>query len=369
MEEVAYLLALSRLKGVGTLTLRKLFEATPHIEDLFEKESYCKAFYPSLYEAHRDFFNTKKGVEEAQKDIDEARAKGISVFSISDELYPNLLRECIDAPLFFFYKGNVEALQSQHKLTVVGTRNVSPYGRKMVDHIIGDLAKMLPDLVIVSGLAYGVDILAHQAALKYNLSTIGVLAHGLDRIYPYSHRKDAVAMLQKGGLLSEYPLGTSVEKHQFVARNRIVAALSPLTFVVESAVKGGSLLTASMAIDYYRDVCALPGRATDTVSEGCNILIQKQQAAAVTSAQDILDLLGWESQVNKTVLQEPKEVEERSCAPQDPIVKILKEEESIHFNELLQRLDIAAGDLSAQLLDLEMKGIITALAGGKYTIV
>ncbi len=369
MERAAYLLALSRLEGVGTLTMRRLFEAIPRIESLFDNPESWREEFPIFYKRYADKIKNRTFLETAQKDIDLAREKGLSVITISDESYPDLLKECVDAPLFFFYKGNISAFESPHKLSIVGTRNATPYGRKMIESIVKELVKYIPDLVIVSGLAYGIDITAHRVALANKIPTIAVLAHGLDRVYPYTHRKEANQMLEKGGLLSEYPLGTPVERHQFVARNRIVAGLSPATLVIESAKKGGSLLTASMATDYYREVLALPGRATDKYSEGCNNLINRQQAFSVTSGIEIIHALGWSSlQIHNQSLREqslfPEEVEQA-----DPIIHLLEEEEAVHFNDLLIRLKQTPAKLSARLFDLEMEGKITALPGGKYTII
>lgn len=368
MYRAAYILALSRLEGVGAITMRRLFEALPSIEDTFHHPAQLRELFPAFYARYQQQLASQQLLEEAQRDVETAVNKGIDIITMDSEEYPPLLRECVDAPLLLFYKGNKQALASEHKLSIVGTRNATHYGRNAIEKIIGELSALIPDLTIISGLAYGIDIAAHRAALTNNIATIGVLAHGLDRVYPYQHRSDAVSMLERGGLLTEYPLGTSIERFQFVGRNRIVAGLTSATLVIESALHGGALLTAAMASDYHRDVLALPGRITDRYSEGCNKLIQQQLAIPITNAKDIVEVLQWETASAQASSTASPSLFPDLDMPEEPILRLLMEEEAMHFNDILSRLHLSSAELANKLFELEMDNHVIALPGGKYSL-
>ncbi|KGN98905.1 hypothetical protein HQ36_01845 [Porphyromonas gingivicanis] len=367
IQRASYILALSRLEGMGCITMRRLLEAIPFIEEIFHKPEILRNQFPQLYNRFAKQLVQFSIIERAEKELEDTRAKGIEVITIGDEKYPSLLSECVDAPALLFYKGEQKALQAEYKLSIVGTRRATTYGRKVVTELIGQLASLLPNLTIVSGLAYGIDITAHRAALENKLPTIAVLAHGLDRIYPYQHRKEAIEILQQGGLLTEYPLGTPIERYQFVGRNRIVAGISSATLVVESALRGGALLTASMATDYNREVLAIPGRLDDQYSKGCNQIIAHQQAQAISSAEDILNSLGW-STTKKMSGEEQISLFPDIDLPDNPILQLLQKEETLHFNDLIVRLNLSPSELANKLFELEMDGYITTLPGGKYSL-
>jgi DNA processing protein len=278
------------------------------------------------------------------------------------------LRECDDAPLALFYRGNAD-LNALHVINMVGTRHATPYGQDICTRFLADLSVLCPNALIVSGLAYGIDIHAHRAALQNHFKTIGVLAHGLDRIYPAEHRKTAVSMLEQGGLLTEFTSGTNPDRQNFVKRNRIVAGMSDATVVIESAAKGGALITAELAESYHRDCFAFPGRCNDEYSIGCNNLIRKNQAVLITSAEDLVKAMGWENspKTEKTVQRElfPDLSEE-----EERIVKRLgKMSEGLQINTLVIDTNIPVNRMSALLFELEMKGVIRALAGGVYRLI
>ena len=366
MGKAAYLLALSRIEGVGAITLRRILEAVDDVCDIFSNPAILEGVAPALYRRVVSHLSLSELLEGAEREIEEAQRKHIDTFGLGDADYPQLLAECADPPPAFFYFGNRDALRSPHCISVVGTRRASRYGLKAVEVLLEDLANKLPDLVVISGLAFGIDVKAHKVALDLGIPTIGVLAHGLDRIYPAAHRNIAIEMLKKGGLLSEYSWGSKVERHHFVGRNRIVAGLSHATLVVESAARGGSLLTAAMASGYGREVFAVPGRITDSTSVGCNRIIASMQAIPAVNADSIISVLGW-GKSNGGEVESSSSLFAPQDLPDDPVLRLIVEEETIHFNDLLVRLGISAAELSNKLFTLEFDGFIKPLPGGLYS--
>ena len=363
-EQLLCRIALTLIKGVGSVLARQLLHFMGSPEAIFADRSELARKLPRASHRLIDAVFAPAVMERARRELEQIRAKGLQTYFITDENYPPLLKECVDAPILFYYKGNAN-LSPARALSIVGTRNITAYGRSATERIIADLAHAIPDLLIVSGLAYGVDVTAHKAALAHGLPTVGVLAHGLDRIYPSSHRSVATEMLAHGGLLTDYPTGTEPERFNFVGRNRIVAGLSHATLVIESAAKGGSLITAELASDYNRDVLALPGRATDSRSAGCNALIREQKAALVTSAEDILSLLSWSSTteaIPQILAFEPDNW------PDTPVAQLLLRAQSISVDDLTRETGLSINDVSAQLFDMELDGLIRSLPGGMYTI-
>ena len=250
--------------------------------------------------AHHPEMLSREATEHARKELDFIEKHGIQLYYYKDSNYPYRLSQCTDAPLLLYAKGNVE-VNPKHVVSVVGTRMPSERGKDWCRQLVIDLASHIPDLTIVSGLAYGIDVIAHKAALESGIPTIIVPAHGLDRIYPATHRNVAVQALEMGGLLTEYTTGTEPERHNFVARNRIIAGMADAVVVVESKSKGGSLITAQMAQDYSRDVFALPGRFNDVCSVGCNDLIKHNRAQLIECAEDLVATMGWEMVVKQPI--------------------------------------------------------------------
>ena len=266
--------------------------------------------------------------------------------------------------------GNAD-LNARHIVSIVGTRHASEYGKALCENFVADLARFVPGTLIVSGLAYGIDVCAHRAALKAGLPTIGVLAHGLDRIYPNAHRATAKQMLDCGGLLTEFMSGTESLKPFFVQRNRIVAGISDATVVVESASKGGSLITASLAGSYARDCFAFPGRVNDQYSQGCNELVSRNKAALITSAWDFLEAMNWEVATKKKSADELQTELFPELTPEENavITALQADSDGLQVNQMVVQLNIPINKLLPLLFEMEMKGLVKAVAGGCYRAV
>ena len=272
--------------------------------------------------------------------------------------------------MLLVYKGTAN-LNSLHIINLVGTRHATEYGRDICQRFISELHEIMPDVLIVSGLAYGIDINAHRAALQYGMNTVGVLAHGLDRIYPAVHRRTAAEMLNHGGLLTEYPSGTNPDRQNFIKRNRIVAGMSDATIVVESAAKGGALITADIAESYNRDCFAFPGRIGDEFSIGCNALIRNNRATLLQSAEELVKAMNWDY----TPASSPREGIQRQLfpdlTPEEELVtsQLEKNPDGLQINTIVVNTNIPINRMTGILFEMEMKGIVRALAGGVYKLV
>ena len=289
----------------------------------------------------------------ATKELEFIEKHQIKTYFYKDEDYPYRLAQCMDAPLLLYAKGNIE-VNPKRVVSVVGTRMPSERGKDWCRQFVNDLAVLIPDLTIVSGLAYGIDIIAHKSALESGISTIIIPAHGLDRIYPTTHRNVAVQALDKGGILTEYTTGTEPERHNFVARNRIIAGMADAVVVVESKAKGGSLITAQMAQDYNRDVFALPGRFNDTCSIGCNDLIKRNKAQLIECAEDLIAAMGWEKIVKQPTQTTMLELMYDLTKEQQQLVNLLRDaEDGIHINQLVMETQLAYNMISSELVMLE----------------
>lgn len=359
-EEQRAAIALTRLKGLGAATA---LQALAHYK--------TAAAVLDATDTDDDRLRTALcGRDDALRRADAEMAfcekNHIRVLPLTDTDYPARLRATTDAPPVLFFRGTAD-LNARRMLAVVGTRHITEYGRDICRHLCEDLAAAVPDCVIVSGLAYGVDIHAHRGALDHAMPTIGVMAHGLDRIYPAVHRDTAARMTQQGGLLTEYVSGTVPERGNFLARNRIVAGMSDATIVVESAKVGGALSTARLALEYSHDVMAFPGRATDPYSEGCNNLIRASRATLVTSAADILATLKWDTQQEKPAAVQRQLFPDLSTE-ETLIVEALKTEERLSVSRIQARTRLPFNSLNQLLFKLELKGVLRALPGGLYRL-
>jgi DNA processing protein len=365
-DERLYLIGLTLLKGVGDVLSRQLLQYFGSAREVFSASRSMLERTPGIgsYTADQSDLSRHEALKRAEKEMDFIDKNRITLYSITSDDYPERLKECQDAPVVFYYKGTAD-LNSAKIISIVGTRRITEYGRKQTETLIHDLAKMFPELLIVSGLAYGVDVCAHRSALKYRLPTIGVLAHGLDRIYPAAHRNTAAEMLQHGGLLTDFMSETNPDRENFLRRNRLIAGLADATIVVESAEKGGSLVTADIAFSYGRDVYAFPGRVNDMFSSGCNRLIQMNKAGLISSAKDLLMSLCWDTDV-KTLHQHDLFLS--SDKPDHPIIRLLQEKGEFHVNQLAVEMDIPIHKLTPVLFELEMEGHIKAFPGGIYKL-
>jgi len=291
-------------------------------------------------------------------------------FAPSDADYPYRLQTCPDKPQVLYGKGNIR-LSEGHVVAIVGTRRPTERGKELTETLVRELHERLDCLTIVSGGAYGIDIAAHRAALKYGVPTVMVLAHGLDRMYPYQHIHEAEEAMKNGGVLSEYPAGTEPLGPYFLQRNRIIAGLADAVVVVESRIKGGSLVTAQRAVDYQRPLFAFPGRPTDASSQGCNGLIRTGKAQLITCADDLIATMKWQ-----TRRQAAQGIQTELFAPADltPMQQRLLDslraaEEGLHINQLVQENGGGYGDVSSELMMLELQGLVRSLPGGIYRII
>lgn len=361
-----YQIGLTMITGVGDVLARHLLETIGDAEAVFTEKPRILEKVPGIGRKHIAEIKRPQALLLAEEELAFVEKNQIDLYFLGDKEYPFRLRECPDAPIVFYLKGKAD-LNVGRVLSIVGTRRSTHNGKEWTEKLIEDLAIACPDLLVVSGLAYGIDINAHREALKNQLSTIAVLAHGLDRIYPSAHRNTAIEMIERGGLLTDYPHGTLPDKPHFVKRNRIVAGLADATVVVESAEKGGSLITADIAFSYGRDVLAFPGRASDIQSKGCNALIRQNKAALITSADDLMSLLCWENtQMDPMTMKENYAIPFLENAAYEKIWTILYEQKEIHINQLALEADMPVYQLSALLLEMEMNNLIKPLPGGLY---
>lgn len=368
-KEIFYAMALTRISNFNFQQAlevyrmaggaAQLYEHRGHIGDMIEDCS------PRLVEALKDWDEPMKRAEIELRFMQEHGIRGITLL---DDNYPQRLAECADAPIILYYKGNAD-LNQKKIICMVGTRQCTTYGQDLIRRFVGRLRELCPNILIVSGLAYGVDIHSHRQALENGFPTVGVLAHGLDQIYPYRHRETAVRMLGQGGLLTEFMSQTNADKPNFVRRNRIVAGISDACIVVESASKGGSLITADIAQNYGRSVFAFPGCIGMPYSEGCNNLIRDNVAGLINSADDFVRAMGWQDEAKRQ--QALADGIERNLFPdlspeETAIVDLLQHTNDLQLNTLCVKSGISIGQLTALLFQLEMKGVVKPLAGGMY---
>ena len=365
-EQLRYRIALAAVKGMKRVLAETLVELTGDVSSFFtlsQRELVeLTGWQSSLFsEVERG-----RALMTAAQEVAFIRKNNITPLFFTDADYPERLLECEDAPLMLYYKGNA-SLHPPRVVSIVGTRHATPYGKNFVENLVKDLAQACPDVLIVSGLAYGIDIAAHRAALRNGLPTVAVLAHGLNTIYPSQHRNTAIEMLGQGGLLTEYGSWQASHPGFFLARNRIVAGMADAVVVVESGTKGGSLTTAQLAADYHRDVFALPGRVGDISSMGCNNLIKQNRAALITCADDLLEVMGWATaQEKRSQATLAATVEVELTPPEQHIMGYLRTQGEGQINRMAVELNTPIATLSATLVELEFKGCVVAFPGGVY---
>lgn len=368
-EDQIYSIALTMVPGIGRIGAKRLIGGMDNVADVFRLRKELPERIPGgVSRRVVEALDCPQAIARAEQEYEFVRKNQISCLTFHDKAYPSRMRECEDAPIVLFFKGNAD-LNSLRVINMVGTRNATEYGSRICDSFLRDLKALCPDVLVVSGLAYGIDIHAHRGALANELSTVGVLAHGLDRIYPYVHRATAVDMLSKGGLLTEFMTGTNPDRYNFISRNRIVAGMCDATIVVESAEKGGSLITAELAGSYHRDCFAFPGRMDDEYSKGCNRLIRDNKASLLLSAEDFVQAMGWDmpaASSEKATIQRSLFLE--LSDEEQKIVAILEKQGSQQINSLVVETNIPVHKMNAILFELEMKGVVRVLAGGMYQL-
>ena len=368
LREREFFIALANIKGINFTTAKALIEKYGSAEAVFSTDTLS---LPDEEGEEQEIEIFKKTSQEellsfAQKEIEFIEKYNINPISFCCYNYPNRLLNCIDAPILIYSKGNID-FNSAKYVSIVGTRHATEYGRDWCEKFVRELVEMFPDVVIVSGLAYGIDICAHRAALECGAKTVAVLGNPLNCIYPSTHRHTAEKIINNGALISEYSSQSPTLKVNFVARNRIVAGMSDATIIVESKEKGGSLITAALASDYSREVFALPGDINRETSKGCNNLIRDNKAQLITSAKEMADILGWEclmssKRIQNTLFPDFDETEQI-------IIDIIVEKKEIDINSLSQISGITTSKLLSSLMGLEFKGAIKSYPGNRYKIV
>ena len=368
-QEILNTILLTRLNYFSLAGMLELYRKVGSATLIMEHKNNLRDILP---DASDKLVNAIQNSDEARKraevELEYDLRYGIEPLTMNDERYPSRLKECDDAPLMLFYKGNAN-LNQQRVINIVGTRHCTPYGEDLIRRFITELKQLCPQVLIVSGLAYGVDINAHRQALDKGYETVGVLAHGLDDHYPNRHKETALRMIEQGGLLTEFLTQTNADKINFVRRNRIVAGMSDACILIESMAHGGGLITCQISQSYNRDVFAFPGRIGDAYSEGCNNLIRSNGAMLITSASDFVKNMGWQDDAK--LMRAKQQGIERSLFPElspeeQLIVDILSKTNDLQINLISVKSNIDITRLTSILFTMEMKGILKTLAGGMY---
>jgi len=361
-DELTALLTLNRIDGLGCIGAKYLYEQLGSAQEIFRNREHLKEIIPGI-DTHIFDALCGSGYDSfIREELEFIEKHGIRCVTPADSDYPARLLDCNDAPLVLFSLGNVN-YNATRTVGVVGTRKATDYGRRMCHTFIKELHELCPDIAIVSGLAYGIDIESHKAALEVGFPTIGVLAHGLDMVYPSSHRPIAKQMLSDGGLVTEFMSRTQPLGHNFVRRNRIIAGLSDAVIVVESAAKSGSLITAEIAESYNRECFAFPGSVGDPYSVGCNELIRDNRAGLITSALDFVNAMGWNEHLQKGVSVQKELFPELTEEEEKVYQRISLKAQGVHINTLITELNIPYPRLSSILFSLEMKALIKQAPG------
>jgi len=359
-------MALTYIPGVGNVIGKKLMAVCGSAEAVFteKKSALLKAERVGELIVNSIMQHRILALEKAAKELEFIQRYKIKTLFYTDKDYPSRLKECVDGPILVYFKGNAN-LNHPRIVAVVGTRRATHYGKEMCEKIIEGLKNL--DVLVVSGLAYGIDTYAHKTALDRGLQSIAVLAHGLDRIYPPLNKSLAERMLNQGGLLSDFPSGTNPDRENFPARNRIIAGIADATIVIESGLKGGALITAEIANSYNRDVFSVPGNIGNYYSEGCNFLIKSNRAALLQSAEDIKYIMNWGEPVKNKVVQRKLMIE--LSPEQEKIVEVLKNNAEASIDRLCNETAISPALVANALLNLEFEGIIKTLPGKMYKLV
>lgn len=364
-QQLVHRIALSLLKGIGPVNARNLVAYCGGVEPIFTDKKLKNTLekVPGIGPKLIASITDKKVIPAAEKEVEYIRKHKLRALFYLDAEYPRRLKQAEDAPVILFVHGNAD-LDAEHMVSIVGTRTPTDPGKRLCVELVEGLKEC--KATIVSGLAYGIDIVAHRQALKHGLPTIGCVAHGLDKLYPGEHASTAKDMVEQGALVSELTSGSPFAPGNFPARNRVIAGLSDCTIVVESGPKGGSLITADIASSYDREVFAFPGRPTDPRSEGCNKLIQQNKAALVNNAQDVITLMEWLPKKKKVPVQAALFAD--LLPDEQTLVDIIKAQGSAHIDDLCVRSKWAQGKVAGLLLNMEFNGVVRSLPGKVYRL-
>lgn len=363
-EQLLYQIALTLIPNIGAVQAKILLEHYGDAESIFKAKLKDLEKLEGIGTVRAKWIKTFEDFSLAEAEIAFIEKYKITPLFILDDNYPQRLLHCYDAPTVLYYRGSAD-LNNAKVISIIGTRSNTDYGKQFTDELIAALQPL--HVLVVSGLAYGIDAIAHKAAVQENLSTVGVLAHGLDTIYPATHKKLAKEMLlHNGGLLTEFISNTKPGKHNFPRRNRIVAGMADCIVVIETAAKGGSMITAELANGYNRDVFALPGKVFDNKSEGCNQLIKNNKAILLTDAAQLMDVMGW---VDRKVTPKPQKELFITLTPDEKlIVDILKQQETTHIDEVFLKSGLNSSLVASAMLSLELQQVIISLPGKMYRL-
>jgi len=362
--DLRYQIALTLINGIGVVQAKQLMEHFGDAESIFKARRKDLDLMEGIGEIKARQIKDFTDFTTAEEEIEFCEKHHISVLFLTDKNYPQRLLTCYDAPTLLYYRGNAD-LNAPKIISIVGTRNNTDYGKQITEKFIEEIRAQ--NVLIVSGLAFGIDGIAHKAALQNKMATVGVLGHGLDIIYPSLHKSLAKEMLLNGGLLTEYRKNTQPDKYSFPRRNRIVAGMSDVTLVIETAAKGGSMITAELAYNYNRDLFALPGKVTDKRSSGCLTLIRQNKAVLFTNAAEFMDDMGWEQRPVAPPKQKDLFVELNDN--EKIIVTLLKEKETVSIDELYLKSGLSSSSVAAALLNLELQNILVSLPGKMYRMI
>lgn len=356
-------IALTLVPGVGDVAAKKLIAYCGSAEEVFKAKKNLLLKIPGMGEMTANSLVNQAVLSRADAELNFVLKHNIEVLFYLNDNYPKRLKHCADSPIILYFKGNAN-LNAEKIISIVGTRKASEYGKKNTQHLVEELSAQ--QVTVISGLAYGIDIYAHKAAVQHHVPTVAVLAHGLDRIYPPAHKATAEKMLEHGGLLTEFMSETNPDRENFPKRNRIVAGMADAVVVVEAAISGGALITAEIANTYNRDVFAVPGRLDDVYSEGCNRLIKTNKAALIESAKDIAYLLNWSRENQKPLAQQKLFME---LNPEEEIlVNVLREKGNSGIDDLMLLSEFTMSKVAGLLLTLEFNGVVKSLPGKVYQL-
>lgn len=363
--ELFHQLALTLVPNIGDVQSKILIQHFGEVAAIFKAKTSVLEKIEGIGTVRARSIKVFDDFHIAEKELEFLEKYKIQTFFLTDKDYPKRLLNCYDSPTLLFYKGSAD-LNASKIVAIVGTRSNTDYGKQFTEKLVKDLAEQ--NVTIVSGLAFGIDAMAHKAALKNSLPTVGIVGHGLDKIYPSDHAGLAKDMIKEGGgILSEFFSGTKPDKHNFPLRNRIVAGISDATVVVETNIKGGSMITGNLANAYNRDVFAVPGRTSDTKSSGCNHLIKYNKAILLTDANELLEVMGWKEKP-KTKSKRQKELFIELTADEKQVVQLLQAKDVVSIDEIILNSGLSSSTIAAAILNLELQNVVASLPGKMYKL-
>lgn len=362
-KDLLFQIALTLVPNIGDVRAKALIETLGDAQSIFKAPKKHLETIDGIGTIAANSIKLFSDFKICEEEIEFIEKNKITPLFITDEDYPQRLLNCYDSPTLLFYKGNAD-LNTTKIISIVGTRNNSDYGKSICEKLLEDIAEQ--NVLVMSGLAFGIDSIAHKASLKNKLKTVGVVAHGLDKIYPAQNKMLAREMLSQGGLLTDFMSGTNPDRQNFPRRNRIVAGICDALIVIESSKKGGSLITAELANSYNKDVFAIPGRVNDIRSEGCNYLIKNNKSLLITCADDLLHIMNWKDQPKK--VQKQRELFIELTADEKIITDILAQQETIQIDQLYFKSGLSSSAVANALLMLEMQGVVTMMPGKVFKL-